>query len=333
MLKRLIYILLLPFIVTSCVYQVDHLRGEDEEGLLNVQVLAGLKDTTVIYLSSTVPMSSIDDIRSAVVPVKDARVDVTVDGKPVRIIELESDIAHSEREKFFLIPDRISQGARIELQAQCPGLDPVSAGTTLPFLPPEFEVEAELISMNLEDFLEYDDKNSGYRSSGSGAVRFSLTFKDDPETEDYYGVRLFKHNPANGISMSGFLLKSDNFLSVYETERLYLFTLYDVFSRSVSGLYSDRCMTCFSDVEFNGQEVTKEYMMQHIPKYYDHYNIQLFRLSEEMYRAAESVWFLHMNDLAYFGQATLFPYTNVAGGTGCLGAATMRETGFFKVGE
>lgn len=333
MFKRLIYILLLTFIAASCVYQVDHLRGEDEDGVLNVQMLAGLKDTTVIYLSSTIPMSSIDDIGSAVVPVGDARVEVTIDGKPVHVAGLEYERKLSEREKFFLITDRISPGDRIELRAECPGLDPVSAGTAVPVLPPEFEFEAELLTMDLEDFLEYDDKHSGYRNSGSDAVRFRLTFKDDPETEDYYAVRLNKHNPAYGTSLSGFLLKSDNFLSVYETERLYLFTLEDIFSRSVSGLYSDRCMTCFSDAEFNGMKVTKEYMMHHIPKYYDHYNIQLFKLSEEMYRAAESVWFLYMNDLAYFGQATLYPYTNVAGGTGCLGAATMRETGLFKVGE
>lgn len=333
MLKRLIYILLVSFIAASCVYQVDHLRGEDEEGVLNVQVLAGLKDTTLIYLSSTLPISSIDDIESSVVPIGNARVDVTIDGKPARVIELEPDVKLSERERFFMIPDAMSPGARIELHASCPGLEPVSAETTLPSLPPEFEVETELFSMNLEGFLEYDDKNSGYRTSDFGAVRFSLTFKDDPETEDYYGVRLFKHNPENGSSSSGFLLKRDNFLSVYETERIYLFTLDDIFSRFISGLYSDRCMTCFSDVDFNGRLVTKEYMMNHVPEFYDHYNIQFFKLSEEMYRAAESVWFLYMNELAYFGQATIFPYTNIAGGTGCLGAATMRETGLFKVGE
>ena len=86
-------------------------------------------------------------------------------------------------------------------------------------------------------------------------------------------------------------------------------------------------MADFSDDDFNGRIVTKDYFVPYFKD--DHknhytYHVELLKLSEGCWRNMEAEFNYSWSNLAYFGQSAIYPYTNIIGGLGAFATVPLR---------
>lgn len=328
---RSIYRYILPIFLTlliSCEYEVPGLRGVEDEGMLYVRILAGVYDTTAISVSPTSPIRQ----EKMELPVMETSIEMTVNGKPAAIQKAEYKNGSSLPEGTLYTTVPIKPGDRLAVSATSYGSAPIHAETVMPGEAPEFDVVLQQVRISPDEYKEYINVFGGYVTHQSDAVRFSVKFKDDPETEDRYALRLIKYTTENNEweiyvdESAGFLVREHNDLSI--SDRMPLFLFKDIFGAS-SIPHSSLVLTYFTDSNLNGQEIEKEYMMFHEDGF--RYRVQLFRLSEELYNAAEASYLMNMSTLGTVGMAPIYPYTNIKGGLGCFAAASMRETAILNL--
>ncbi len=324
--KRYLHILfiVLSLMMSSCEYELDHVRGVEDKGMLCIRILSGLADTTVISVSPTIPVG--EEVSELAVISRDDIL-MTINGEPVEIMVADGETTSYEEGTLYTDAP-IRPGDRLAAYAAAPGYDipPVNAETVVPQEVPEFTVAGEKVYYDIGEYLQYSQFNAGSLSwlpegNFNEAVRLKVSFMDDPDHHDRYAVELRRYH-GNRFLDEGFLLPISSMFSV-ESGALPIFSLDDIFTYAVVP-YMGTALTYFTDKGCNGQEITKEYMMQ----YQDgcRYVVRLFKLSEELFRAAES-YFTYISGyyrLDYF--AIYYPYTNVHGGTGCFASATMRES-------
>ena len=160
----------------------------------------------------------------------------------------------------------------------------------------------------------------GFTSAGL-PLGVRLTFTDDPSDRDYYAMWIFRS--YQGVySRAEYFVNQKDFqsLSVNMDSHPMLVQLYYTFGEAAYRRPS-ACMIAFSDVDFDGERVTKEFLVPYYPgdpKYT--YHIELLKMSQECWRCVEADFNMIMNDFSEYGQAAIYPYTNVIGGIGAFGA-------------
>ncbi len=314
----------------SCEYTFD-LKGLGTEGKVYLTCVAGSSDTTVFDLATTLP---IKDIPGSPVPTDNARASLSVNGTPVELSR-STDSSSGIPEGSFYILRRFSPGDVLDFSASVEGLDAVSASTVIPEKFPEVATEVSL--------------DSAYNSSGNPykTVTFTVSFDDDPGSEDYYGIsvrRLTYYEKLFDQTQETF----DNedyegwMTLVYDTadettSRDPVLTTYYSGGNGIGDQYGGE-MILWDDGPFNGKRASLE-----VSVVYDQderytmktgvlncrykYRLVLYRLSPEFYRKVKSEYIISNN--SYISQGLVSPsfiYTNVNGGLGLFGSLSVSRS-------
>ncbi len=338
--NNIIYVLLFALIMSSCEYELDF-SGVDVGPRLFLLGTSGSSDTTVVRLRSTVPMG---DSNSGSLPLDDARVIMAVNGEEI-VIDRADEAVPSLPEGCFYTLHPVRPGDKVEVRASAGGLEPVVAESSVPGAFPENEV-----GMEAERWVV----NGNYTST---RLRFSVSFRDDSESEDYYAMQVcrmksyytsyddgrFEPGKNEYEHVAPISLDDQADMDLYPSQR----PIWVNYSLG-SGLYSDgdAHMMVFDDRSFEDGEGVMEFLVKYEEDrvtsatimngvtveesgYRCSYKVMLYRLSPELYR------FIKANEILGSGIAILlaaappsYVYTNVRGGVGVFGGISVTETGW-----
>lgn len=313
--NRIYILILLLFAAVSCEYTLDGLPSVDSTGYICIQALAVQGDTTVIHIRSTAPLD-----QETPVDIDGAEIRLTADGREVGL-ERNDGVTRSFPQGMYFTSESFAPGCRLEITASHPELPAAKTSTEIPGAFPAHSVQAIRTLINPEEYIAFSDQSGGNIYSFPDAVRVRITFTDDPSSRNIYGLRIVCNNGYFDRSQY-YMTYSERLLSVNEENHTMIINPSSVFGKTA---YNVERMVMFSDAEFNGETVTKEYLVplfKDMPKFEHTYRLELFMLSEGFWRCAESEYNLSAGGLGEFGQQSLFPYTNVAGGLGAFGAVS-----------
>ena len=299
----------------SCEYEIDIKRSADETGRIVLHSLAGLGDTTVVNVDAALPVGSSDVVDLGLI-----RVRLKADGKDM-FLHRNHGVSSTFPDGAFFTTEKFEPGCRLDVEASHPELPSVSASTVVPEAFPDFIVGLEEVDIDLDQYLAMSAPNSGGWMGDPEAMRVRLTFTDDPSDRDYYAVWIFRSYQGDYSRAEYFVNQKDfQSLSVNMDSHPMLVQLYYTFGEAAYRRPS-ACMIAFSDVDFDGERVTKEFLVPYYPgdpKYT--YHMELLKMSQECWRCVEADFNMIMNDFSEYGQAAIYPYTNVIGGIGAFGA-------------
>lgn len=305
--------LLLLSAAVSCEYTLDRYLCEDETGYIYLQGLVVPGDTTIVSLYSTVPVGQ---TRQA--DIGKAQIHMTADGREV-LLEKSDGNTGTVPEGVFYTSESFSPGCRLEITVSHPDLPSVRTVTEVPEMFPECSVEVRKIAMSTQEYLAMSDMNGGSTYHHSEALRVRLKFQDDPSRKDYYGLRIIRDNGFFPQSQYYVSDPFDNSLSVNMENHIMILSPGDVFGPSMY----DRSTVIFSDEDFDGKTAVKEYIVPFFKddeKWTYTYRMELIKLSDEFWRCSEAYMNYCLNVMNYYGQASIYPYTNIIGGIGAFGA-------------
>ena len=312
--RKIVYMLTL-LAAMSCEYEIDIKRSADETGRIVLHSLAGLGDTTVVHVDAALPVGSSDVVDMGLI-----RVRLKADGKDV-FLHRNHGVSSTFPDGAFFTTEKFEPGCRLDVEASHPELPSVRASTVVPEAFPDFIVGLEEVDIDLDQYLAMSAPNSGGWMGDPEAMRVRLTFTDDPSDRDYYAVWIFRS--YQGVySRAEYFVNQKDFqsLSVNMDSHPMLVQLYYTFGEAAYSRPSAG-MIAFSDVDFDGERVTKEFLVPYYPgdpKYT--YHMELLKMSQECWRCVEADFNMIMNDFSEYGQAAIYPYTNVIGGIGAFGA-------------
>lgn len=318
--KKFLYIILAAAVVCSCEVEFD--VDAPTSYKLYLQCLPGASDTTIVQLYSTVPVGVVhkgSEFLDA------ADIDFRINGV-TREVKYAGENTGSVMKGCWYITDKISPKDAVEVRASAEGLAEIHAVTAIP---PRFP--------------QYSFNYTG------NAV--SVEFKDDADTEDYYGLIVYCECTT----------ESEHVHTV-ETQGL---EPYD----EAEGLWGARLSTSYLDVPFcgwaygyfktivrvwddqkcNGKEMSLSLPMGSAyfsePRYRDEdgswhvdipftqtirYKLRLYRFSKEFYQYAVALDNIENNQLSSMGLAPAsYAFTNVENGVGILAGCSMVETDWF----
>lgn len=299
----------------SCEYAIDIEMDVDKTGRILIRSLAGLGDTTVVYVDATLPIGSTDKVDAELITVR-----LMADGEEV-LLDRNDGVSRTFPEGAYFTTEKFPSGCRLDIEATHPDLPSAKASTVVPDVFPEHIVELDEVDIDLGQYLAMSSPESGGWMGNPEAMRVRLTFTDDSASRDYYAVWIFRG--YYGVpDRAEYFVNHKNFqsLSVNMDSHPMLVQFGDTFG-AAAYVRANACMVAFSDVDFDGMTVTKEFLVPYYPddpKYT--YHMELIRMSEECWRCVEADFNIWMNDFAEYGQAALYPYTNVIGGIGAFGA-------------
>ncbi|MBQ7811369.1 MAG: DUF4249 family protein [Bacteroidales bacterium] len=198
-------------------------------------------------------------------------------------------------------------GDTIEISMETEDVERVSAVTTVPGLFPECTTEF------------YTD------ADGEKAVRVS--YKDDPETEDFYGICVMYEAEAKEDAeiISGKTHTEDAWPLGY-VDHLTLDNSKK--APAVSNMMDGNYLFIWKDVDEEDNEYEVSYMDPGLSDFYrKSVYLRLFKLSEETYKTLYADYEQHYDEFAYLGfDSPSFSYTNINNGVGYFGAYSVRET-------
>ena len=312
--RKIVYMLTL-LAAMSCEYEIDIKRSADETGRIVLHSLAGLGDTTVVNVDAALPVGSSDVVDLGLI-----RVRLKADGKDV-FLHRNHGVSSTFPDGAFFTTEKFEPGCRLDVEASHPELPSVMASTVVPEAFPDFIVGLEEVDIDLDQYLAMSAPNSGGWMGDPEAMRVRLTFTDDPSDRDYYAVWIFR-SYQDVYSRAEYFVNQKDFqsLSVNMDSHPMLVQLYYTFGEAAYRRPS-ACMIAFSDVDFDGERTTKEFLVPYYPgdpKYT--YHMELLKMSQECWRCVEADFNMIMNDFSEYGQAAIYPYTNVIGGIGAFGA-------------
>ena len=308
--------LMLLLAAVSCEYNLDTILPGDDTGYIYMRALAMSGDTTVICLDPTIPIG-----KTGTPDLEGVQLRLTADGREIAL-ERENGGSRYIMDGAWFTAESFEPGCRLEIMASHPDFPVAKSSTVVPDVFPECSVKAELVPFNAKDYVACSIMNGGNVYHHSQALHVSLTFKDDPSSRDYYGVRIVR---SNGYSLySQFYIQRDMAdFSVNMDNHIMILSPFDVFGPSAAYRFDN--IVAFSDDDFNGRIVTKDYFVPYFKD--DHknhytYHVELLKLSEGCWRNMEAEFNYSWSNLADFGQSAIYPYTNIIGGLGAFGAVS-----------
>lgn len=306
--------LLLLLAAVSCEYNLATILPEDDTGYIYMRALAMSGDTTVIWLDPTIPVG-----KTGTPDLEGVQLRLTADGREIAL-ERENGGSRYIMDGAWFTAESFEPGCRLEIMASHPDFPVAKSSTVVPDVFPECSVKAERVPFNAEDYVACTNMNGGNVYSHSQALHVYLTFKDDPSTRDYYGVRIVRSN-GYFLSSQFYLDRNMTDLSVNMENHIMILAPADVFGPSAAYRFDN--IVAFSDDDFSGQTVTKDYFVPYFEddhQFHYTYHVELLKMSEGCWRNMEAEFNYAWGNLSYYGQAAIYPYTNIIGGLGAFGA-------------
>lgn len=307
--------LLLLSAAVSCEYTLDRYLCEDETGYIYLQGLAVPGDTTIVSIYSTVPVG-----KTHQADIGRAQIHMTADGREVLLEKSDGDTG-TLPEGVYFTTESFPPGCRLEIDVSHPDLPSARTATVVPDVFPECSVEVRTVSMSTQEYLAMSEMNGGSTYLHSEALRVRLEFKDDPSSKDFYGLRIIRDDGFFSHAQYYVSDPFDNSLSVNMENHIMILTTREVFGPNKY----NRSVVMFSDDDFDGKTAVKEYIVPFFKddgKWTYTYRMELIKLSEEFWRCSEAYLNYCMNVMNYYGQASIYPYTNIIGGVGAFGAVS-----------
>lgn len=239
-------------------------------------------------------------------------------------VALSLDGEHSPKfkgESKYVSDCIVNEGDVVEVYASADGLDAVSSRTVVPEAVPPFVTEVAKVQT---------DKNPPMQLGTSMDNALKFTLRMNPlEKDSWYGVQVVKRvgfYPEEGMTEPESEETGYSDILVWENEDMISAREEDVWV-----MYGDGIMQIF-DVEAGAEgalEVYVPYMSSEGGIYDVDYNLLIYRMSEEFYRYARSVYmqYLRYGILMAFTHPS-HQYTNVVGGVGFVGAIDIYESGY-----
>ena len=300
-------------------FEIEGLQAE-EKLVVYCMPTAGY-DTTVIQLSKTVPLNS-----AGLPPegIPDADIEFTVNGESQKVCWLESGTGSMVPDKSYYVVKKLSKGDRIDIAASSGRLPTVRSSSVVP---DGFRLHKVVLAESSTD--------AGYDR------QIRITFSDDPQTEDYYGVRVMKkahytytyfdwaedrwiedtrtgvYLPLVDVSGEPLLNNKIGLDATLDFDYNYYQDLYIWNDNMISG--KEYTLKINVELEYNDEE-------DNFSSTYN-YKVCLYRLSPELYKFLKSLNDISNNELGQNGLAPIRShYSNITDGFGFLGAASLYET-------
>lgn len=317
---------------------------------LFLQCCPGPGDTTILQLNRTVPIGSKADTTEFL---KSADIDVIVNGTallPERAMDLAGTVPYGS----WYVVAPLKAGDEIAVKARIDGLEPISATTSIPGPAPRFTYKC--CAVQVMDHYDYT------QMSVPDSVH--VTFRDDPATEDWYGLALLCERTIVDLDNGEKLVERVNAAPVEGT--VFEATEYiDIPFNGWAFGYNRSLVRVWPDAGFSGQEVTLgmpltgfwldgtfdvhgddeyarffmaggvddngEFIEGNFAEHY-RYKVRLYRFSREFFNYGKALDHIRNNSLANLGLApAAYAYTNVIGGVGILAGWTVRETDWLSL--
>lgn len=205
----------------------------------------------------------------------------------------------------------LEPGDEISITAECTGYPAISAKTVMPSGWNDLELEV--------------------KRTDESAIRLDISFKDNADTEDFYGIGLivetYMQQQISGwtsVALRGPAVEGSGMTTYGEMRVAYIDP-------------AERIINICSDHSFNGETKKMSFIadcLESTEVEQRTYTVFAYKLSEEMYRYAvaqydSSPW---NNTLGFMGLSPVtFTYTNIQGGLGVLGCVNARTYGPYPV--
>lgn len=179
--EKIIYFIILLFTLVSCKDEIslDSINNSDK---IVVYCFPTESDTTYMQIARSVPIKSYSNIINETA-INNAEINYTVNGKTSKI--------ESIGKGFYKITGSQKKGDDIAFYVKADGLPPVSATTTIP--------ESVNICKPTEKNITLYDQDS---ESTQQFDQVTATFTDNPNTHDYYAVRVMVKNYSGYVKVS-----------------------------------------------------------------------------------------------------------------------------------
>ena len=276
--KKIIY-LILAAILSSCTYHFE-LDEVDASEKLVLYCFPSNKDTTVIQLSKSVPVSKREPLDKSV---RNADIHFTVNGKEQAIYWNEDSTSSLPAQCYYTL-GKWGKNDCLQLQAASTGLPAITAQTVMP------------------DNFPLKEIRLAPKGDSDNTLQVLVTFKDDGGTNDYYGIRLIKKEITTkdgdeDVSFQSveFDLKDEPLLNnLSDLDEIFMFS-----NRFFQNLY------IWDDEKIPGKEYTVRLNMDYQKdydvdwdnfSYREEYKIYLYKLSPEFYSYFKTLNNINNND-------------------------------------
>lgn len=325
--NHLLFYLLICIVLCSCHYEFELDDLNTSEKLVLYCMPCADRDTTLIQLSKSRPVSQ----KGTAAHVSDARISFTVNGEEQTVHRAETELPSVPARCYYVI-GRWKENDVIRMEAEADGLPPVSAQTTIPA---GFPLEKVSLMLKPTDY--------------SSTLQFCVTFRDPSETDNYYGIRLmeevyheYMETDEDGLphlkkETNCYVIAPDLDDEPLLNNQSGLNEIFDMSNNYLEDLY------IWSDELIQGKEYTLRLNTYYRPDYESdddseytrslthRYKASLYALSPEMYRFLKSLNEVHNNELGTAGLAPIRShYTNVKNGIGVLGGCRIMGTEWMK---
>lgn len=312
-------------ILASCTSYFDLDDFDAEEKLVIYTMPMAGSDTTFIQLSKSTPVTG-----SQYPPdgIPGAKIDFSVNGELQPVCWTENRLGKIPAKSYYVVKT-LNEGDKIDIVAEAAGLPPVSSSSVVP-------------SRFILSKIVLDETDSEF-----GKMRqFRITFKDDPSTDDYYGIRILHKMKFHSYSID--FATGD---TIMHTETITEFSNLDLSQEPLLNnkvgldatfdfdyFYYEN-LYIWSDDQIQGKDYTLRLntnLERNNPSDDEGqterpYKVCLYRLSPELYNFLKSLNDISNNELGQNGLAPIRShYTNIANGFGVLGAGNLIETDWLE---
>lgn len=291
-----IIILLLSILVVSCEMEFD-IRDADGRDRLMVTCVPYVHNDRI-----NVKVSGVKSINAPIEPnciLTNLKVSLAVDGVEQQLFEDQSE----ETGYYFYAESELRAGQHLRVEAEADGYVSSYAETVVPD--------------NIQELDMTFNKKDGQDS------RIEVTYPDDPESEDYYGISVMHYVKIQGDYIPKFeycdISIVSNGFGESDCHKIKLDGKDVIFWKDdIETLEGRQKMEIGVSFPFSGKASTVKY------------KVCLFKLSPEFYRYYKGKSDSMNNDFVMSGfAAPTFTYTNVIGGMGILAAINGLETDWF----
>lgn len=314
MIYRLLYTALLLTALSSCKYEfnIDDVDAKKKPVVFCMPSTLG--DTTFIQVSQSMSINNKGtDIASK------PNISFKLNGveKKIKYTDKATDLLPA---KSYYVLGKLKEGDKIDLEASYQDMPTAKSSTVIP----------KPFPLDKWDMILKD-------GSYGREIQFRITFTDDAETKDYYGVRIIRkisyhdYYPDYNIvsdydEIFGIWLNLDE--EPLLSKKVGFDEIFDILKHHYSDIY------LWDDTMLNGKSYTL-----HLGTYYSEdrvnehnsavnfFKIYLYRFSEDMYKYLKSVNDINNNELGSYGLAPIRShYTNIENGIGLLGGCNIYES-------
>jgi len=324
-LKYFSAVVVLMFLTLSC-EEVIEFKGDKTEPKIILYAMLSPEETISVSLAKS---HAIFDARYTPEQITNATVRLYRDGELIETLTYVPPVpceycSPAEHSRYVSQEIRPIPGSIYRIEAEVPGLKPVSAETSLPVLVPVLGIDTT--TDNEEEYNSFLVTKVKFTDPGAteNYYRISVT-----RLEGYYnGDKSVPYNPAASVNVvmsdDSYAANADPIIAPEQEEDLF-------------GMYSSNTYNVFSDELISGQEYDLTLKISYYRRpdttynEFTHFKIELHSITKDLYLYLRS-YAAHMQTRDSFFSEPVLVYSNIADGLGVFGSGVI-STANIEIGE